>query len=149
MTAPLEYSEARAPDLGRFTTAQDPIYKQVLAELRAGAKRSHWMWFVFPQVAGLGFSSTSQYYGIRSAVEARAYLVDPLLGSRLVECTEAVLATERQSARQIFGPVDALKFRSCMTLFSAVADTPSVFQRALDKYFAGESDARTLEILAG
>jgi uncharacterized protein (DUF1810 family) len=134
-------------DPGRFTQAQADIYARALSELRAGEKRSHWMWFIFPQVAGLGFSSTSRYYAIKDAAEARAYLAHPILGPRLLECTRAVLDLHDRSARQIFGPVDELKFRSSMTLFAALEGSDPVFRQALDKYFAGQEDQRTLELL--
>ena len=136
--------------LERFVTAQDAggTYERAVAELRAGSKRSHWMWFVFPQIAGLGFSAMSQRYAIASLAEARAYLAHPVLGPRLVECTALVNRIEGRSAAEIFGAIDRLKFRSSMTLFAAVTDNP-VFQEALDKYYAGEADQRTLELLGG
>ena len=133
--------------LGRFASAQAGIYDRVLAELRCGQKRTHWMWFVFPQIDGLAYSSTSQKYAIKSIQEARAYLSHPVLGARLRECAEAVLATEGRSASEIFGYPDDLKLRSSMTLFAYVSDPGSVFVRVLDKYFHGEQDARTLQIL--
>ncbi len=108
-------------NLDRFVEAQAPVYAQALAELRSGRKQSHWMWFVFPQLRGLGRSATAQHYGISSAAEARSYLDHQLLGPRLIECTEAVLAHRDQQAEAIFGPVDAMKFRSSMTLFEALA----------------------------
>lgn len=135
-------------DLHRFITAQEPVYPTVLAELKSGQKRTHWMWFIFPQVAGLGFSPTSQYYAIHSLEEARQYLAHPLLGARLRECAEAVLAAEGRSASQIFGYPDDLKLKSSMTLFARAADDPhSVFVRVLDKYFHGKQDTKTLDIL--
>ena len=135
-------------DLERFVEAQDPVYARVLAELRAGRKQSHWMWFVFPQIAGLGRSSMAARFAIASLDEARAYLARPVLGGRLRECTELVLAVEGKSAHDIFGSPDDLKFRSCMTLFSRVAPAGSPFERALARYFGGEPDAATLERLS-
>lgn len=134
-------------NLERFRQAQDAIYQQVLAELRAGAKRSHWMWFIFPQVAGLGYSSTSQYYALGSRDEAQAFLADPVLGARLLECTGAVLAVQGKSALDIFGGIDELKFRSSMTLFAMLAGPDSLYQQVLDKYFKGKPDQRTIELL--
>jgi uncharacterized protein (DUF1810 family) len=137
-------------DLGRFTSAQERVYGTVLAELRSGWKRSHWMWYIFPQIAGLGHSSTSQHYAIKSIQEARAYLNHPVLGARLVECAEAVLAVQGRSVSQIFGYPDDMKLKSSMTLFAAVTEDPhSVFFRVLEKYFHGEQDATTLQLLKG
>ena len=132
--------------LQRFIEAQQGVYDRALAELRAGAKRSHWMWFVFPQLKGLGRSATAQHYGIASRAEAEAFWRHPLLGARLRECTERVLAVEGRSALQIFGPPDDLKFRSCMTLFAQVTGEP-VFRKALDRFFAGNTDEQTLRLL--
>jgi uncharacterized protein (DUF1810 family) len=132
--------------LQRFVDAQQGVYAQARAELAAGCKRSHWMWFVFPQLKGLGRSATAQYYGIASKAEAQAYWAQPLLGARLRECTELVLAVEGRSAREIFGPPDDLKFRSCMTLFAQATGEP-IFTRALEKYFGGEPDPRTIGLL--
>jgi len=134
-------------DLGRFISAQDEIYDRVLAELRSGQKRSHWMWFIFPQIEGLGYSSTTQYYAIKSLAEAREYLKHPVLGTRLMECTDAVLAVEGRSVSDIFGYPDDLKLKSSMTLFAYVAEPDSVFVRVLEKYFQGERDVRTLQIV--
>jgi uncharacterized protein (DUF1810 family) len=137
-------------NLVRFLEAQAPVYDAVQAELRAGRKRSHWMWFVFPQLAGLGSSPTAKFYGISGLPEAAAYLGDPLLGQRLLACTEAVLAVQDRSLHAIFGSPDDLKFRSAMTLFGAAAmssDTP--FRHALDRYCGGEPDPRTLALLRG
>ncbi len=134
-------------DLERFLSAQAPVYGQALAELRRGQKRSHWMWFVFPQIEGLGHSSTSIHYAIKSLEEARAYLKHPVLGSRLRECAEAVYAVEGHTASDIFGFPDDLKLRSSMTLFAAVAEPESVFLRVLEKYFQGKQDERTLQLL--
>ena len=134
-------------DLQRFVDAQNPVYAQVCAELAAGAKASHWMWFVFPQLQGLGRSSIARHYGIASRAEAEAYWRHPLLGPRLKECSELVLAVEGKTAHQIFGSPDDLKFHSSMTLFAQVAPDAPVFRRALDKFFAGASDERTIALL--
>jgi uncharacterized protein (DUF1810 family) len=133
--------------LERFVSAQASVYEQVLAELRSGRKRTHWIWFVFPQIEGLGFSSTSVHYAIRSLEEARAYLRHPLLGPRLSECAETVLAVEGRTASEIFPYPDDLKLRSSMTLFERAAGPGSVFGRVLDKYFQGRRDERTLQLL--
>ncbi len=133
-------------DLDRFVAAQGGIYPQALAELRRGAKTSHWMWFVFPQIAGLGRSATAQAYAIGSAAEARAYLAHPLLGARLVEATAAVTAA-KGSAEAILGGIDAVKLRSSMTLFAHVAEDPAPFRAALDRFFAGADDPATLALL--
>ncbi len=135
-------------DLSRFLSAQEDVYPTALAELRAGQKRSHWMWFVFPQIEGLGHSSTAQYYAVKSMAEARAYLDHPVLGARLRECAAAVLAVEGRSASQIFGYPDDLKLRSSMTLFAVAAEPGSVFARVVDKYFGGEQDPQTLRLIA-
>ena len=139
-------------DLERFVDAQNGVYETVRAELRAGRKASHWMWFVFPQLRGLGHSATASYYGIGSAAEALAYLAHPVLGARLRECVELVLAAEGGTAHAIFGSPDDLKFRSSMTLFAAVAPAEPLFGRALAKFFAAEPDALTtarLRAMAG
>lgn len=133
--------------LSRFISAQAEVYERVLAELRRGKKRSHWMWYIFPQIEGLGQSSTTTYYAIKSLEEARAYLDHPVLGPRLVQCAEAVLAIEGRMVSDIFGYPDDMKLKSSMTLFSSVADLDSVFVRVLDKYFQGERDIRTLQLL--
>lgn len=133
-------------DLDRFVTAQAGSYAAALSELRRGRKQSHWMWWIFPQLAGLGRSPTAQAYAIRSRAEARAYLGHPLLGPRLVEATQAVLAAPG-SAEAIFGAVDAVKLRSSMTLFAAVAGDPAPFRAALDRFHDGEADPKTLELL--
>lgn len=140
---------AESARLERFVEAQRPIYDQALGELRAGAKRGHWMWFVFPQIAGLGSSPTARRYALRDAVEARAYLTHSVLGARLRECTEAMLAwAGRRSGEAILGPVDAMKFASSMTLFDTVSDTPdNPFARALAAFNRGERDPLTLERL--
>jgi uncharacterized protein (DUF1810 family) len=136
-------------DLDRFVTAQQGIYDQALAELRRGRKRSHWMWFVFPQLAGLGRSETARFYGIASAAEAQAYLAQPLLGSRLRECMAALLLHRGMSAESILGPVDALKLRSSMTLFEAVTGDGTPFASILDAFYGAERDAATLSLLDG
>ena len=135
-------------DLGRFTSAQEGVYGSVLAELKRGQKRTHWMWFIFPQIDGLAHSTTSKYYAIKSIEEARKYLNHPVLGARLLECAEAVLAVPGRSVSEIFGYPDDLKLKSSMTLFAQAADPRSVFVRILDKYFQGEQDVRTLDLLA-
>lgn len=135
-------------NLARFITAQEPVMEDVLAELRAGRKASHWMWFVFPQIRGLGSSTTAQHYAIANWEEGRAYYDHPVLGARLRQCTQLVLNHEGRSANQIFGSPDDLKFRSCMTLFAEIAPEEPLFRLALQKYFAGESDSRTLDILS-
>jgi uncharacterized protein (DUF1810 family) len=135
-------------DLQRFTAAQEPIYGLVQAELGRGRKESHWMWFVFPQIAGLGFSAIARHFALSGAEEARAYLGHPLLGARLRECTEAVLAHRESGAEAVFGRIDAIKFRSSMTLFDAVEPAPSPFAEALAAFYGGERDPATLERLA-
>jgi uncharacterized protein (DUF1810 family) len=148
MTKPSQTFDHGDPfDLGRFVSAQEEIYDRVLAELRRGQKRTHWMWFIFPQIDGLAYSATSKHYAIKSIEEARQYLNHPLLGSRLLECAEAVLAVEGRSVSEIFGYPDDLKLKSSMTLFAYVADPGSVFVRVLDKYFQAEQDVRTLDLL--
>ncbi len=137
-------------NLACFTEAQDGVYGSVLAELRTGRKRSHWIWYIFPQMYGLGFSSTSKYYAIRSIEEARAYLDHPVLGQRLRECSEIVLGVEGRSASEIFGYPDDMKLHSSMTLFAYVAADPSsVFARVLDQYFHGRQDSKTLSLIDG
>ena len=134
-------------DLQRFENAQNPVFEQVCAELREGEKRSHWMWFIFPQLRGLGQSQMAVRFAISSREEAEAYLRHPVLGSRLRECTRLVMLVEGRSVNQIFGYPDDLKFRSSMTLFASVASENQIFQDALQKYFAGELDQITLERL--
>jgi uncharacterized protein (DUF1810 family) len=138
---------AAAFDLERFVAAQAPVYVRVLEELRAGRKTSHWMWFVFPQLRGLGMSGMAHYYGLDGRAEAAAYLDHPLLGVRIRECAGIVSGLEGVSARDVFGMPDTLKFRSSMTIFDLVAEADSVFAAALDKYFDGERDPRTLALL--
>ena len=137
-------------DLERFVTAQEPIFDTVLSELRAGRKRSHWMWFVFPQLRGLGRSSMAEYYGIGSLAEARAYLAHPVLGPRLELCTRMVMDVKAPSLHAIFGSPDDMKFRSCATLFAVAAgESENPFQRALDRWCDGQKDERTLALLHG
>jgi uncharacterized protein (DUF1810 family) len=134
-------------DLARFTAAQAPVIEAVRAELAAGEKRSHWMWFVFPQIAGLGSTDMARRYAIVSLDEARAYLADPVLGPRLVELTALVNGVEGRTVHEIFGSPDDLKFRSSMTLFAEAGPEEPAFRGALEKYYAGAPDPRTLEIL--
>lgn len=132
--------------LQRFLDAQDEVYATALAELKAGDKRTHWMWFVFPQMRGLGFSSNAQFYGIASLEEARAYLAHEVLGGRLLACTQAVLGVQEKSLETILGAVDARKFRSSMTLFLHASGEP-MFRAALDRYCDGAEDGKTLALL--
>jgi uncharacterized protein (DUF1810 family) len=134
-------------DLERFARAQDEVYDTVLSELRGGRKRTHWMWFIFPQIAGLGHSAMAQKYAIGSTDEAAAYLAHPVLGPRLRDCAGLVLAVEGKSIGDIFDSPDDLKFHSCMTLFADVAPDEALFQANLDKYFDGMGDPATLERL--
>ncbi len=135
-------------DLARFVTAQADDYDTALAEVRAGRKRSHWMWYVFPQLDGLGSSPTAKQYAIKSAAEARAYLAHPTLGPRLVRVCAAAVEVRGRSAREVFGSPDDLKLRSSATLFAALSPPGSVFQQVLDQYFDGEPDGRTEQLLA-
>ncbi len=134
-------------DLNRFISAQEGVYDRVLAELRAGLKRTHWMWFIFPQIDGLGHSPTTRFYAVKSLEEARHYLRHPVLGARLTECTEAILALKGRSASDIFGYPDDMKLQSSMTLFALAAGPGSVFLRVLDRYYGGKQDTRTRQIL--
>ena len=135
-------------DLNRFVTAQAPIFDRVLAELQAAAKRTHWMWFVFPQLRGLGHSYRAEHYGLRSLDEARAYLAHDLLGSRLRLCTQTVLNSDAPSLHAIFGSPDDLKFQSCMTVFEALGNSgDTLFGSALDRWCGGKRDERTLRLL--
>src|SRR5262249_23642071 len=134
-------------NLSRFVQAQEDDYPQALAEIRSGRKLSHWMWYIFPQFDGLGFSSTSRHYAIKSIAEAQAYLAHPVLGPRLKECAEAVLAVQGRSAFEIFGSPDDMKLRSCATLFACVSPKGSVFERLLATYYGGERDSKTLRLL--
>ncbi len=133
--------------LDRFLTAQAPVYDQVLAELAAGDKRTHWMWFVFPQLRGLGRSAVAQHYGLAGLAEARDYWHHPVLGPRLKECTACVLGVAGRTAAQIFHAPDDLKFCSCLTLFEAAAPDEPVFKRGLERYYGGTRDSRTLALL--
>jgi uncharacterized protein (DUF1810 family) len=133
--------------LSRFVQAQEHDYSKALKEIRRGRKCSHWMWYIFPQFDGLGFSSTSKYYAIKSRAEAEQYLNHPVLGLRMVECAEAVLELEGRSALEIFGSTDELKLWSCATLFACVSPADSVFDRLLAKYFQGERDDKTVRLL--
>jgi len=135
-------------DLQRFVDAQDPVYSSVRAELARGSKTSHWMWFVFPQLKGLGRSETARHFGIASAEEALAYWLHPVLGPRLKECTELMLAVEGKTALQILGSPDELKYCSSMTLFERVAPEETAFGRAIEKYFGGRRDERTVELMS-
>ena len=134
-------------DLTRFVRAQEEHYEQALSELAEGRKRSHWMWFIFPQFEGLGFSETSRRYAVKSLAEARAYLAHPALGPRLATCAEAVLRVDGKSAAEIFGSPDDAKLRSCATLFGLVSPEGSVFHRIIDKYFHGRRDDATLRLV--
>jgi uncharacterized protein (DUF1810 family) len=133
--------------VNRFLEAQEGVHARALAEIRRGRKQSHWMWFVFPQLAGLGMSATSQRYAIRDLAEAKAYLAHPVLGARLLDVAEAACDVEGRSAFEIFGSPDDLKLRSCATLFARVSPPGSVFHRLLDRYFGGEPDEKTLRLL--
>ena len=138
----------QVPELQRFVTAQNPIMETVLNELRAGRKRTHWMWFVFPQLRGLGLSQTALFYGIESLGEAKAYFAHAILGKRLLACTQAVMNCPAQSLHDVFGSPDDMKFRSSLTLFEAAAPAEPLFGAALDKWCAGARDDRTLQLLA-
>ncbi len=133
--------------LDRFLEAQEHTYPAALREIRAGQKESHWMWFIFPQMRGLGMSDMAYIYGISGRSEAEAYLAHPVLSARLYEITEALLALDESNPNIIFGGIDAVKLRSSMTLFAAVSEDGSVFHQALDKFFGGKADQRTLELL--
>ena len=133
--------------LSRFMSAQEGVYQNVLAELRSGQKRTHWMWFIFPQISGLGSSGMAKHYAIKSEEEARQYLAHPVLGARLLECAKTVFAIEGRTVSQIFGYPDDVKLRSCLTLFGYVAGPQSIFDNVLDKYFNGEKDGVTLRLL--
>jgi uncharacterized protein (DUF1810 family) len=133
-------------DLERFVSAQAPVIATVREELRAGRKRSHWMWFVFPQLRGLGLSSTARHYGIASLDEARAYLAHPVLGPRLRECCTLLLAVPERSAHEILGSPDDLKLRSCLTLFMLAAPAETVFRQGLERFYGGHPDPKTLAL---
>ncbi len=134
-------------NLSRFVEAQIGDYEQALSEIRSGRKRSHWMWYIFPQFEGLGFSSTSKLYAIKSLAEAEACLAHPILGPRLVACAEAALGVEGKTANQIFGSPDDMKLKSSATLFALVSPEGSVFHRLLDRYFQGNRDEKTLQLV--
>lgn len=134
-------------DLKRFLEAQENDFATALAEIRRGRKQSHWMWYIFPQIAGLGFSSTSKFYAVKDRAEAESYLAHPILGKRLIEISNALLEIEGKTANQIFGSPDDVKLKSSMTLFGALENTNPVFQSVLDKYFNGVKDQRTLELI--
>lgn len=136
-------------NLNRFTEAQEKDYRVALSEIQNGRKQSHWMWYIFPQIAGLGFSETSRFYAIRDLQEAVDYLNHPVLGKRFVEISEALLRIDGKTANQIFGNPDDLKLKSSMTLFSAVQAANPVFEQVLDKYFAGQKDPQTLALITG
>ena len=148
MTGPDSPRSADDPfKLQRFVRAQEDVYAHALSEIRAGCKRTHWMWFIFPQFAGLAQSATSERYAIRSAGEARAYLDHPVLGPRLLECAAALMQLEGRSATAILGTPDDLKLRSCATLFASVSLPDSPFERLLAKYYQGAGDPKTLRLL--
>jgi uncharacterized protein (DUF1810 family) len=134
-------------NLSRFLQAQEGGYVQALAEIRGGCKQSHWMWYIFPQIDGLGSSPTSRRYSIKGITEAKAYLNHPVLGPRLFECFEAALRVEGRTAVEIFGTPDEMKLRSCATLFACASPAGSVFERLLEKYFRGVPDSKTLQLL--
>lgn len=133
--------------LTRFLDAQNQLYLKALAEVGNGQKESHWMWFVFPQIKGLGFSETAKFYGITDLEEAEAYLAHPVLGKHLIEISEALLKIEDKTATEIFGTPDDMKLRSCMTLFSKVPGADEIFEKVLNKYFGGSQDDYTEELL--
>jgi uncharacterized protein (DUF1810 family) len=135
-------------NLQRFLEAQDPVFEEVCSELRSGRKRSHWMWFIFPQIKGLGHSSMATFYAISGLQEATAYLQHPILGPRLVECCELVTAIRGRSIEEVLGQLDSLKFQSSITLFGQAAPENQAFQAALQKYFEGKSDLATLRMLS-
>ena len=148
MTDVRKHGDAADPhDLKRFVEAQEDDYEQALSEVRSGRKQSHWMWYIFPQYDGLGFSSTSKRYAIKSVAEAQAYLRHPVLGPRLVECAEAAVGVVGRSAAEVFGSPDDMKLRSCATLFAAVSSPGSVFERILIKFFQGVRDEKTLRLM--
>lgn len=134
-------------ELTRFVAAQELHYSVALQELRQGTKESHWMWFIFPQIAGIGYSQITRHFAISSTSEASAYLMHPLLGQRLLECCEAVLAVENKTALEIFGSPDDMKLHACATLFSYVSPTDSVYHQIIDKYFAGKKHMKTIRYL--
>lgn len=143
----MRYNNNDKFNLIRFLDAQDPVYDKVREELKNEKKQSHWMWFIFPQISGLGKSSTSKYYSIKSAEEAEAYLAHPVLGERLDECCEILLNTEKSSANAIFGSPDDVKLQSSMTLFAEISPENELFEKVLQKFFGGEKDDFTPERL--
>jgi uncharacterized protein (DUF1810 family) len=148
MNTSTDFSDKEDPYLlSRFVLAQQDDFQQALAEITCGKKRTHWMWYIFPQFDGLAFSPTSKHYAIKSIEEAKAYLDHPVLGPRLLECAEAVVRVEGRSATEIFGSPDDLKLRSCATLFACVLPPGSVFERLLAKFYGGERDQKTLRLL--
>ena len=134
-------------DLERFYKAQEYDYETALSEIRNGRKESHWMWYIFPQITGLGRSTTAEYYAIKSKEEAKGYIEDPVLGKRLVEISQALFQIESDDAEMVMGWPDNLKLRSCMTLFAEVAPEQPVFRNVLEKFYDGEMDGKTLDIL--
>ena len=134
-------------DLNRFLKAQEHDYVRALAEIRGGRKRSHWMWYIFPQIEGLGHSSTARFYSIKNFEEAKAFLAHPILGARLRECAQATLSVEGKTAEEIFGFPDVLKLRSCATLFARVSESGSLFEQLLQKFYGGVADEATLRLL--
>jgi len=134
-------------DLKRFLDAQANDFERALAEIKRGRKQSHWMWYIFPQIAGLGFSETSRFYAVKDRAEAELYLAHPVLGARLVRISEALLEIAGKTANQIFGSPDDVKLKSSMTLFGALKNTNPIFQSVLDKYFNGTNDLRTLQLI--
>jgi uncharacterized protein (DUF1810 family) len=140
-------SAADPYNLARFVRAQEPDFEQAMSEIRGGRKRSHWMWYIFPQFHGLGVSSTSRRYSIKSVAEAEDYLRHPVLGPRLLESVQAVLDVEGRSALEVFGSPDDMKLRSCATLFACVSPAGSAFEQLLDRYFGGERDDKTLRLV--
>lgn len=135
--------------LQRFIDAQERDYQIALSEIQKGRKRSHWMWYIFPQIKGLGFSETSKFYAIKNIGEAEEFLADPVLGKRLIEISKELLKLKTNDANQIFGSPDDLKLKSSMTLFASVPNSDRVFQSVLEKFFNGQKDERTLEIISG
>jgi uncharacterized protein (DUF1810 family) len=134
-------------NLNRFIRAQESVYENVLWELQNGRKQTHWMWFIFPQIEGLGYSPMSKLYSIKNIMEAREYLQHPILGARLLDCARIVLELKDRSAHEIFGSPDDLKLQSSMTLFTTLTDSGSVFEQVLDNYYNGERDGKTLDLL--
>jgi len=142
-----EKSEQDFKNLNRFVDAQNSVYSEAIKELESGCKKSHWMWFIFPQIKGLGSSVMARKFAIESVTDARAYLEHPILGSRLIECSSLVLAVKAKTAKEIFGYPDYLKFHSSMTLFSIVSKESPAFKDALDIFFNGQTDQLTLDII--